>query len=386
MNLAAMLKTTSGQVTLLSIGVFAILAVLIIPSYFIAIRPRRGTIEWMQRIDPPKFAALRVRKLEWVDLIWMLLSGFGAGFLRLLACMLQFMRRGWMEAFVRNINTLLSHQLLPCMILGVLLYLLLRSMTERPMPAVCGAVLGGLVQQGNHTSAMLVVLSLICLWRFAAADADMPLLLHSLWMLLSALFYGIAILRFWSLIWLAPIYVAAYLYAQVYRWRYTSLPNRGMALSISLLLVFFMAVGAILCAWVYYCRRYGMLSQVLDLQQFWTLVSAKISRRISHLIVISHPLRSFCVEDSILLLLGMASIPPIVHSGFSRLDARCFALLALLPCFLAVWLLGSMYLLMPLMAMAWAWVCDTLLEREYPSLAVSFTALSVVAFLAEYYI
>lgn len=386
MNLSALLRTPSGQLLLLSVGVFAILAVLILPSYFIVIRPKRGTIEWMNRIDRPTFSALTAHSLQWNDIVWLLLSGFCAAMLRLIAYLLKYLRRDWLEAMTYHIETLLLRQLLPCAILAILLYLLLRSMFEHTMPAVCGALLGGMMQIENYIPAILLVLSLNFLWRYAAADKDLPLIRHSLLMFLAALFYGVAILRYWPLVWLAPIYVAAYLYAQVYRWRRTTLPNRGIALAISLLLLFFMTVGAILCTWLYYCRRYAMMDQILNLQHFWTLFTEKVIRRINCLVHVENPLLSIYAEDVILFLIGMISFVPILHGLFVRRDSRCIVLLALVPFFFAAWLCGGMYILVPMLTLALTWVCTVFFEREYPSITIGFTALTAIAFLAEFYI
>ena len=38
---------------------FVILALALILFYFSAMRPRRGTTEWMSRLDRPRFSALR---------------------------------------------------------------------------------------------------------------------------------------------------------------------------------------------------------------------------------------------------------------------------------------------------------------------------------------
>ena len=53
---------------------FLILALALLLFYFSAMRPRRGTTEWMGRIDRPRFAALRCGRLRALDAPWGVLA------------------------------------------------------------------------------------------------------------------------------------------------------------------------------------------------------------------------------------------------------------------------------------------------------------------------
>ena len=386
MGLSDYLRTAYGQLLLLSVGVFAVLAILIIPSYFIVIRPRRGTTEWMGRIDRPHFSALQVQKLRWSDIAWVLLSGFCSMMLRLIGYLLMYLRRGWLDALTKYFDLILLNHLLPCTILAVLTYVLLRSIFDQPLPAICGAILGGMMQMDHYFAAILIVLSLIFLWRFLAAGADTALSLHSLWLFFSLLFYGASLLFYWSLICLAPAYIAAYVFSQVYRWRKSTQPNRGIALAISLLLLFFMAVGAILCAWAYYCYHYGQLDQIMNLQYFWEVMSDKFILRCNALLSLYNPLIYMYAEDAILLVMGAVCALPILHGVLAKRDSFCLALICLAPWFVVVWMCSGMYLLVLPLILALTWVTNVLWTREYPSLTIGFTVLTVIGFLAEYYI
>lgn len=386
MDLSAFFQTQYGRLVLLSSGIFAILAVLIIPSYFIVIRPKRGTTEWMQRIDVPQFGAMTVQRLRWSDIAWVALSSFCAPMLRLSGYLLKYLRRGWLQAVSQHLDSLVNECLIPCAIIAALLYLLLRSMLDQPLPAICGALLGGMMQMENYLAAILTVLSFIFLWRYVAADADMSLFAHSALLLLSLMFYGIALLRYWDLIWLAPVYLTAYVYMQLYRWRRGDETERGAALAVSVLLLFFMAVGAVVCAWAYYCYRYNQWQHILNLQQFWEVMSVRLINRVQGLISLKHPLTVICAEDIILLLIGGAALVPVVHGAVVRRNSLCLALLLLLPSFVAMWLLSGTYLLVPVLTLALSWVYHILLERDYTSLTIIFTVLTAVGFLAEYYI
>ena len=60
----------------------AVLLSLSVPAYYYAIRPRRGTTEWIKRLDPPHFAPVQVQFPGWTDILWALLTAVCAAALR----------------------------------------------------------------------------------------------------------------------------------------------------------------------------------------------------------------------------------------------------------------------------------------------------------------
>ena len=61
-------------VNLLLLVGFGVIACLSVPAYFVALRPRRGTTEWMRRLDQPHFAPLQAQGLRWADALWAVLA------------------------------------------------------------------------------------------------------------------------------------------------------------------------------------------------------------------------------------------------------------------------------------------------------------------------
>ena len=53
---------------------FVLLACLMIPLYFYVRKPKLGTIEWIGRLDPVHFGALKCYALRGADVIWSLLT------------------------------------------------------------------------------------------------------------------------------------------------------------------------------------------------------------------------------------------------------------------------------------------------------------------------
>ena len=56
----------------------AALFLLSVPAYFAARRPRRGTTEWIARLDRPHFAPLTAQDLKWTDAPWAVLAALCA--------------------------------------------------------------------------------------------------------------------------------------------------------------------------------------------------------------------------------------------------------------------------------------------------------------------
>ena len=381
-----LLGSSSGQLLLVLMIVFAVFSAMMIPAYFIALRPQRGTTEWMKRLDRPKFAPLHAQKLRWGDIAWALLSGFCAAMMRLISYLLAYFRMRQIDALPKYFESLLLYRLIPCAVLGIALYLLLRSLFDKTLPAVCGAILGGLAQIDDAWAGALVALSFMLLWYWMAADADAPIFPRALMLLGSLACFVLTVTQYWAVVWLAPVYFVAYLYAQIYRWRKTTKPGRAVSLAISLLLLFFAAVGAVVALWVFYCYLSEQPENITNLRKLVTILPQKLLARLEILIA---PLRlrgSIYGEDAFLFTIGVISYVPILHGIFKRRDSRCIVLLLLQVPFAAMWFLGGMYLAVPVMIPAVAWVWNTFAEREHSGSVICFALGTALMYLVEHFI
>ena len=61
------LLSDSASLRLVFACAAAALFLLSVPAYFTARRPRRGTTEWIARLDRPHFAPLTALGLKWTD-------------------------------------------------------------------------------------------------------------------------------------------------------------------------------------------------------------------------------------------------------------------------------------------------------------------------------
>ena len=378
--------SSSARLLILTAVVFAAISVLMIPAYFIALRPRRGTTEWMKRLDKPEFAPLTGAPLSWLDGLWVVLAGVSAGAMQLLNVVFLYIHLNLMEMLPNVLSSLALYRLLPGAILGAVLYLLLRSMNGRVLPALLGAVLGGLVQFDDIWFTAVITLSLMLLWFWAAAPADRPMFPGGLLFLGSLACYGLAVYFNWAVFWLAPVYLAAYLYVVIRRWKYGPRKNRGISLTVSILLLLLTAVAAAIASWVLYCLLHDMGSRILDLPWFFERMSEKFTIRMQNLVQNQNVLGRVFVSDIYPAVLGITALVPVFHGIFKRRDSRCIVLAALLLPFTAVWLLGGTYLMVPFFILLAGWVWNVLAEREHSWLAGGFAAVTAVFFLLQDFI
>lgn len=387
MDLAATLSDAYARNVLITTGVFALFAILLIPAYFISLRPAKGTTEWMSRIDTPQWEHLSSNDLHWGDLPFALLAGICAAVMRMASFLCIYLNKGILIVIHEILPSLSLSYLLPCAIFAIALYLLLRSMFDVTLPAVCVAILAGLVQVGNAWAAAIVTLSLLFLWLWTTLDADSGMLIRAVYFLLALACYGVALLRYWNLLWLSPLYLAAYVYTQIYRWKKTTRAGRGIRLALSLLLVFFSALLAYLAGWAYYCiGKMGDISLMPDIRLSIEVVFTELGSRLARIAINSDPLATVLARDAIFCLLGIASVIPVIHGIVRWRDAQCFVLLALIPVFVAVWLIGGMYLFTPMLAIVFGWVLSVIAKREHFWLVITFCTIPAAVFLIEHFI
>ncbi len=368
-------------------GVFALFAILLIPAYFLSLRPSKGTTEWMQRIDQPEFEPLLCSKLRWGDLPFALLAGVCAAVLRMVSFLCIYLDRGVLIVMHEVLPSLTVHYLLPCAILGIAVYLLLRSMFETALPATCVAILSGLVQIGNAWMAAVTMVILLLLWLWISLDADSGLFVRALALIGAVSLYCLALLRYWALIWLLPLFIGAYIYAQIYRWRKTTRKDRGVRLGLSLLFIFFMAVLALAGAWIFYClSRMDDTSSILNIPLALNTVMQGVADRLTGIHFNNYPFAGVLARDAIFFLLGVVSIIPILHGLFHWHDGQCFVLLALIPVFVAIWLLGNAYLFVPMITLLFGWVLSVIAKREYSWVVITFCVVPAATFLLEHFI
>lgn len=354
----------------------AVLMCLSVPAYFHALRPRLGTTEWIRRLDPPQFAPLQIQRLHWADALWTLLATLSAAVLRFLYYFfyLKLHHRSNAPELLSVSMRYILVRVLPCAVLALAVYLLVRTMFGKPLPALLCAVLAGFTQNTASASTALLAVSLLCLYVWMSAPYDAPLFLRALWLVGAGVTYALATLLCLSAVWLLPFYLSAYVLTQVLRWRGGNPARRGKKLLLSLLLTPLALIFGTIALWLLYCtvakRMAGSPIDLLRSFRFYRALLPTIGEKLTKLVSGNAAVLRTLKDNAFVYLAGLASLPPLVHGAFRLRDGRCLFLLCLLPCCLCAWLLGGTSLLsLPLLlSLSRLWSVCT--ERNHASYAV----------------
>ncbi len=322
----------------------ALLACLNAASYFAALRPRRGTTEWLARFAPVQPVALPRPAFSPADLCVGALALLCAACLRLVFLFfdarLHLSSEPW-EALVRILPTAAEQALL-----APALYALLRGLFSRRLPAFFAAVLGVAASfdavfpfgASGALACLAVSLLLLLLWMTSAAR------LRWLYLLGCGVLYGLAALLCFRAVYLLPLYAAAYVLTLVRRSRQEEEDFRP-ALSVLAVAAFGLVGGLLL--WAAHLKLRGLWDggyfEIFRSFRMYRLLGGQIRAAVSGLF--GAPRLCLSHRDGFLLLFGAAALVPLVHGAFWRKEALCRALLLLTVLLFAAWLFGGAYLL-----------------------------------------
>lgn len=362
----------------------AVLATLTVLQYFRAIRPRRGTTEWMQKVDAKSFQPLRLHRLGAADGIWAILVALCAACLRF--CYLFFglqlhQRPNAMSILAAAQNAFLQRIIL-CVLFALGIYFAVRLLFGRPLPAICAAIIGAMLQNRNNDTAALLTLSLLFFlcWMNCSYTGGV---LRGIWLVLSLAAYTLCLPGCWECAWLSPFYVIGYFVVLVLRFRGGKPKKRVWKLILSLLTMLLMVPVACVMLWIVYAhlsgraeggiltamRTFAFYKQMLPVakDKLYSLLSQRVGL-LSYLMI----------YECFLLLLGGTACIPLLHGVFSQKDSSALLLLIVLVAYLFLWVISGVYLLgIPLLLLLgklWSIFC----QRE----SCSFTVLSSCLLLA----
>lgn len=346
-----------------------VLAVLSVVFYFRALRPRRGTTEWMKRLERPKLSVFPAPSLHWSDFAWALVSVMLSVLLRFvyLFFWLLLHLRPNVFGILASASSFILLRLGLAAGLAVGIYLLLRCVFQKPLPAVCLAGMSGLFVSDSSDTLMLLVFSLLCLYLWMCVDDNKPLLPGAFWLLASGLIYCWALLTCWQAAWLAPFYLAAYVGKQFLRFYRGDPAHRGRKLVFSLILT---VLSLILCllflslVYVLLSARYeGDLLQNLRTLSFYRSLLPVVKEKVLALFSREMSFReSILAKDSLLFAFGAMSVIPLCHGLFRKKDLRCLWILILAAVFALPWLICGVYLMnlpmLLLLGYSWSVYCE----------------------------
>lgn len=326
---------------------FAAFAVAGIAVYFSSLRPRKGTIEWIARLDRPHFSAPCAAPFRARDVAYLLLCAL----------------LGASVAFARaQLGTSAVHAaaLLSAAALAAGMYLLLRSLFGQTLTAVCGAVCAALLQSGTQEVALCFAFWF--LFRWIGAPADRSVLPRGLWLTLSAAAMCAALLLYPSAAWLLPLWPAAYIFTQVVRWRHGDPSRRGRRLALSLFLTVLLGGVCALTLCAVHVNRSGQMPDgfaVLRSLRFYRTLPTTLCALFSGL---TAPCSLRLPHDACLLLCIAAAAVCALHGACRLRESRCVLLLVTAAAFPTLWLMGGTFLpaVPTVLLLGWMWkVCAT---------------------------
>lgn len=346
--LKALLSEPLMVCLLLICAVFAAITVL---QYFRAIRPRRGTTEWMQKVDSRSFAPLRLHRLAAADAVWALLVALCAACLRFcyLFFHLQLHRRPAALQILLAAGTFFLQRIVLCVVFALSIYFLIRLLFGRPLPAICGAIVGALIQNHNNDTAALLALSLLLflLWMGCSYDGSV---FRGIWLVLSLSAYALCLLSCWECAWLSPLYAAGYFVTLILRFRKSDPKRRIGKLILSLMTMLLLLPAGGLVLWMLYAhlsgRAEGGILTAMRTFAFYEQMIPVLKTKVYHLLTRREAFLSYMVVyESFLLLLGGAACIPLLHNLFREKDSSAVLLLVLLLGFLLLWVVSGVYLM-----------------------------------------
>lgn len=347
----------------------AAFAALSVPVYFSALRPRKGTIEWIARVDKPHFSAPSISRLQRADAVLAPVAVFCAAGLSLADAWLRLPELTWRD---------ILQTVIPVAVFALGVYFLLRCLFGKPLPAFCGAVSAALLQ-GAEPAAAAVSAALALLYCWMCAPADRAVLPRGLWLSGSVLFLTCAQLLCPATAWLLPAWLGAYVFTQIVRWRNGDPDRRGGRLTLSvfltLLLCVLMTVALMAADANLSGRMTGGFNVLRSLRFYRTLLPALGERFAALLVLPTASLwMSLPLSDLFLLLCGVAATVCALHGAVRLRECRCILLTALLLVFAALRVLGGTYLMtLPcILLLGWMWkICA---ERGHTYFVILFLA------------
>jgi len=373
-------------VLLVLLGAFCLLMALMIPAYFYAYRPKPNSTEWISRLDRPGFRPLTASALSPADIVWTLIAMASAAFLWVVYYII------WMGLMKADNPTAMIRQLLkisvPVAITALSVYLILRLMGGKPLPAILASVIGAVSLFSQSKAMAMFSLSLLFLYLWVCAPYDAPLFFNALWLGFCAAAYGVALLYHFPLIWAAPFYFGTYVTVQVLRWKHGNPDTRGKKLAGSVVLLFLLLLLGVVAVWLVYCvrRQKGNPIDLLRSFSFYKRLIPALLSRLSTLMRRPSYWHTLVFSDSFCFIAGAIAMVPLLHGLFKLRDTRCLFLLLLLPFLFLAWLFSACYALIPVLSLIIGWCWCSYAQRGRPLYAVGFAVTHILFLFAELYI
>lgn len=368
---------------------FTLLSLGMVPLYFSARKPRRGTLEWMQRLETPSFGVLPRCRPGWADVAWALLCALCAAFLHFARDFFLLPEPSvGLASFLTHLQST-GRVLLYHTVAALALYALLRLMFGGIWPAVFLSALSGLLLPEPASAWALLACSLLFLYLWMTLPADAGLLPGGLWLLASMAAYALALFPCMQLLWLMPFYIVSYAVCAIARWRSAGDGKSGKHFALSLAAVSAAALAGSWMVWALYSYLQGWLGlyglSYLLSGDFFRAFAAFIRSALSQLFAAPSWLWLGQMQTLTVLALLLCSLVPLLHGAFCLRDSRCLLLCGLLLCSLCALLVSGQGALALAVLAALGWLWNTLQKRQkglwvgvYAALTAFFCVIEII--------
>lgn len=323
-----------------------------IPTFMLTLRPLRGTTEWIKRIGDQPCQLLTVKKFALKDAIFAVVTGILSLLLRYVMVFLTVEIRSDSSGLkvIGSIGEILFWQLLPCTLIGISMYLLLRYMFSSSISAVFGGLLCALGQGSEFMATSALVLSLLFLYIWAKGDPEAPLFFHAFWFVVSVGLFLFGLLFCWSMFWTVPLYIAVYVIVQIRRWKYGIKEQRVKKLIASILYLIPLGILSIVLLWV----GYFLFSGLGEGETIQVLTASKrifvrffdfFGYALSYLVEPVHFFHTIQVRDVFLLVGGGAAWLCALYTAIRFRDSLSIILICAAVLFIPTWLIGGAYMM-----------------------------------------
>lgn len=371
------MNIASGNLQWYDILLIGVYAAILLPVPFFALRamrPRKGTLEWIAQYDRGSMHLTQPRKaLTGRDAVWLLLTGAAAVLVAAVVLLLQIKLYSPQNMRSMTPAYYVKYYAYP-MAGAVFMFLLARDALQTTVGGVFAGVIMAAEPLGDRLPVALLTLSLHCLHRWLTAGEERRLLLTEPWLYASALLLGVCALMDWTMFWLLPFYAVCFAAKCFARGR-SGRRGSGRRLTLSLLLFVLVCLLAAAAAVSLHAVRSGW-TELSGLPQLWmerSLYTRCLER--ARWVWAYCTARPACDPLRVLahllptLLLGVCALPMLLSGLLRRRDAQALFILGLLLSFAAAWVLTGSFRALPALALAGSYLLTHYVTRRKNLLA-----------------
>ena len=381
MKLTEFLAVMTGDPnTLFWSGLFAALCLIAVLAYFHVMKPKAGTIEWIRLFGRKRAEPFSFCPLHRGDVLPFLLS-FGVAWFLCGFRLIAHAKMGLLDPSGRDMVRTIFFGSCVTLVLAAVIYCFFRLFYGSKTVAALVTGLSSALCSHETYALILIFLSWICLYLWICYSNREFRRIYALLVLLSGLFYGIALMACWASFYLLPIYIAGYWVGKRCQWHRGDLEKRKGRLLLSLLmLVILLLVGTLFLWLLYYVftsENTAFWTAALSGDTYHTILSTLLEKLTDITVPRSEGIRPM-QTDLFTPILFVFSLIPTAHGAFVRRNNYARAALFCSVPFLAAWLIAGVDLMLAGSMPVIGWMLKGFVDRGrrryavYISIAVVF--------------